>query len=45
MHLVSIEESDGWTERFINWMKKYNKFLSEMTRDESGSLVVLYAFT
>ena len=45
MHLVSIEEPNSWTERFINWMKEYNKFLSEMTRDESGILVVLYAFT
>lgn len=38
MHLVSIEESNSWTERFINWMKKYNKFLSEMTRDENGNM-------
>lgn len=38
MHLISIEESSSWTERFINGMKKYNKFLSEMTRDEGDNM-------
>ena len=38
MHLINMEESNRWTERFINWMKKYNKFLSEMTRDENGNM-------
>ena len=33
-----IEEMKVWEERFQNWSKRYKTFLSEMTRDEYGSL-------
>ncbi len=29
-------EAEKWTTRFVEWMKKYQKFLSEMTIDEYG---------
>ena len=31
------DAADKWTDRFIAWMKKYNKFLSQMTCDEDGN--------
>lgn len=33
-----IDEIKVWEERFQNWSKRYKAFLSEMTRDEYGSL-------
>ena len=37
LHLKSKEDTEKWTERFIEWMKKYNSFLSQMTYDEYGN--------
>ena len=31
------EKSEQWIERFINWMKKYMAFLSQITHDENGN--------
>lgn len=33
-----IEDMKVWEERFQNWSKRYKTFLSEMTKDENGSL-------
>ena len=38
--LLKIKDRDAankWTDRFIAWMKKYNKFLSQMTYDDDGN--------
>ena len=37
LHLKSKEDTEKWTERFIEWVKKYNSFLSQMTCDEYGN--------
>ena len=37
LHLKSKEDTEKWTERFIEWVKKYNSFLSQMTYDEYGN--------
>ena len=37
LQVDSREKSEQWIERFINWMKKYMAFLSQITRDESGN--------
>ena len=37
LHLDDLEAADKWTERFIEWMRKYNRFLSQMTYDEFGN--------
>lgn len=37
MHLETKEDSGKWVERFIEWLKKYNRFLSQMTYDEHGN--------
>lgn len=37
--LITVKErtaADEWIKRFIQWAKKYQAFLSEMTRDECG---------
>lgn len=31
------EEAEQWVKRFIEWIKKYQDFLSEMTVDENGN--------
>ena len=36
-HIKSKEEADRWTQLFVDWMKRYNKFLSQMTYDEYGN--------
>ena len=36
LKLSSKQEKDKWIERFINWMEKYHRFLSQMTYDEHG---------
>ena len=38
LHLVSKNDADQWTQRFIDWIMKYKDFLSQMTRDEHGHL-------
>lgn len=37
MHLETKEDSEKWVNRFIEWLKKYNQFLSQMTYDEHGN--------
>ena len=37
MHSKTKTEADQWTDRFILWMQKYNKYLSQMTYDENGN--------
>jgi len=37
MHITTNTEKDKWIDCFIAWMKKYNKFLSQMTYDENGN--------
>ena len=36
LKIKSKKESQIWVERFIEWIKKYQDFLSEMTIDENG---------
>lgn len=36
LHLKSRKDAEGWTERFLEWMKRYQEFLSQMTYDENG---------
>ena len=36
LKIKSEKESQIWVERFINWIKKYQDFLDEMTIDENG---------
>ena len=38
LHLKDRNEAEKWTDRFIEWMKKYNHFLSRMTCDEYGNM-------
>lgn len=37
LHIRSNEEADRWTQLFVDWMRRYNKFLSQMTYDEYGN--------
>ena len=37
LHLDTKEEAEKWCDRFIGWMNKYNRFLSQMTYDEYGN--------
>lgn len=37
LHLESEEEALRWVDRFIGWMRKYNRFLSQRTYDEYGN--------
>lgn len=37
LHLKTEEEKETWVTRFIEWMKKYNEFLSQLTYDEYGN--------
>ncbi len=37
LKLKTFQEAEIWTDRFIEWMKKYNEFLSEITYDENGN--------
>ena len=36
LQVKSRKEAEAWVNTFIAWMKKYQKFLSEVTRDEKG---------
>ena len=36
LKLRSKEEAESWANRFLDWIKKYQKFLSEITKDEYG---------
>ena len=37
LHIETNEDANKWTERFVNWMEKYQKFLEQMTIDENGN--------
>lgn len=37
LHLETNNDKEIWVSRFINWMKKYNSFLSQLTYDEYGN--------
>ena len=37
LHIEKASEIDRWIQRFIEWMAKYNRFLSQMTYDENGN--------
>lgn len=37
LQIKSKKEAEVWTDRFIEWMKKYESFLKEMTYDEFGN--------
>ena len=37
LHIEKANEIDRWINRFIDWMAKYNRFLSQMTYDENGN--------
>lgn len=37
LHLETKGEKDAWVTRFIDWMQKYNRFLSQLTYDEYGN--------
>ena len=37
LHIKKASEIDKWIQSFLNWMAKYNRFLSQMTYDENGN--------
>ena len=37
LHLETKTEQEKWVTRFIGWMGKYNRFLSQLTYDEYGN--------
>lgn len=37
LHLETKGEMESWVTRFIEWMQKYNRFLSQLTYDEYGN--------
>ena len=37
LHVQKKSEADNWVNRFIEWMSKYNRFLSQMTYDDNGN--------
>ena len=37
LKLKSRQDAEAWVKRFTEWVKKYQKFLSEMTIDEKGN--------
>ena len=37
LHLENKKDADHWVDQFIQWMQKYNRFLSQMTYDENGN--------
>lgn len=37
LHLKTEEEKEMWVTRFIEWMQKYNAFLSQLTYNEYGN--------
>lgn len=37
LHITKQEEIDLWVDRFVQWIKRYNHFLSQMTYDENGN--------
>ena len=37
LHIERHIEAEQWVDRFIEWIKRYKEFLSQMTYDESGN--------
>ena len=37
LHLETKAESDEWTGRFVSWMSRHNRFLSQLSYDEFGN--------
>lgn len=37
LHVETASEASKWVDRFVKWMGKYNRFLSQMTYDENGN--------
>lgn len=37
LHVEKPSEAEKWVTGFVEWMAKYNKFLSQMTYDENGN--------
>ena len=37
LHITERKEIDLWVDRFVQWIKRYNHFLSQMTYDENGN--------
>lgn len=37
LHIKNKKEAERWTDLFIDWMRRYNKFLSQVTYDENGN--------
>ena len=37
LQLETEKEKEKWVTRFIDWMRKYNRFLSQLTYDEYGN--------
>ena len=37
LQVKTLEEANIWTDRFLRWMSRYNRFLSQMTYDEFGN--------
>ena len=37
LHVEKPSEAEKWVSRFVEWMAKYNIFLSQMTYDENGN--------
>lgn len=37
LKLKTRKDAENWVQRFFNWIKKYQKFLEEMTVDEHGN--------
>ena len=37
LHVEKPSEAEKWVSRFVEWMAKYNRFLSQMTYDENGN--------
>lgn len=37
LHVENQKEAEKWVDSFVAWMGKYNRFLSQMTYDETGN--------
>lgn len=37
LHLETKDDKENWVNNFVEWMRKYNKFLSELTYDVYGN--------
>lgn len=37
LHVEDSKDANEWIDRFVGWMTRYNRFLSQMTYDENGN--------